>query len=162
MIRGGSRLTVLAALTCACVAAHATTSPTPSSAPEVRSASVLVLDEDASAILFARKAEIPAPIASITKLMTALVVLEGGQSLDEEIVISAQDRSAVKDAYSRLPVGAKLTRSDLLHLALMASENRAAYALGRTYPGGLPAFVKAMNAKARDLGMTSARFVEPT
>lgn len=130
--------------------------------PQLRSNSALILDETNAEVLYAKQADHATPIASITKLMTALVVLEAEQPLDETLEITAEDRSSGKGAYSRLPVGAKLTRSDLLHLALMSSENRAAHALARNYPGGVPAFVAAMNAKARALGMHSARFVDPT
>ncbi len=93
--------------------------------------------------------------------MTALVVTEAGLPLDETLEITAQDRARSRGVYSRLPVGTKLTRRELLHLALMSSENRAALALGRTYPGGLAAFVRAMNAKAAALGMTNSHFVDP-
>src|SRR5215510_4331249 len=130
--------------------------------PDVRSESVLILDETTSSVLYARQANVASPIASITKLMTALVVLDSGQSLDEMIEITKEDRSSGKGAYSRLPVGAKLSRGDLMHLALMASENRAAHALGRAYPGGLSAFVRAMNVKARALHMNSTHFVDPS
>ena len=119
------------------------------------------MDEATSSVLYARQANVATPIASITKLMTALVVLEGGQPLDELVEVTQADRSSGKGAYSRLPVGAKLSRGDLLHLALMASENRAAHALGRSYPGGLPAFVRAMNAKATVLHMSTTHFVDP-
>jgi D-alanyl-D-alanine endopeptidase (penicillin-binding protein 7) len=102
-----------------------------------------------------------APIASITKLMTVLVVADAGLPLDESIQLTTEDRIIGKGASSRLVLGTTLTRGDLIHLALMSSENRAAHALGRNYPGGLPAFVQAMNLKARKLGMTSARFVDP-
>jgi D-alanyl-D-alanine endopeptidase (penicillin-binding protein 7) len=102
------------------------------------------------------------PIASITKLMTALVVMDAGQPLDELLEVGAEDRSSGRGSRSRLTPGTRLTRGDLMHLALMASENRAAHALGRSYPGGLAACVSAMNAKARELGMSSAHFVEPT
>jgi D-alanyl-D-alanine endopeptidase (penicillin-binding protein 7) len=94
--------------------------------------------------------------------MTALVVLDAGQPLDEQIQITDEDRGGTKSTASRLEVGTSLSRADLLHLALMASENRAAHALGRSYPGGLPACIEAMNAKARALGMKSTHFVEPT
>jgi D-alanyl-D-alanine endopeptidase (penicillin-binding protein 7) len=102
------------------------------------------------------------PIASITKLMTALVVLESKEPLEEMIEILPADRDNTKGQVSRLNVGAQLTRSDLLHLALMSSENRAAQALGRSYGEGLPAFVAAMNDKAKALGMKRAHFVDPT
>jgi D-alanyl-D-alanine endopeptidase (penicillin-binding protein 7) len=130
--------------------------------PDVRSSSVLVLDATDSSVLYAKQSNVVMPVASITKLMTALVVLEAGQSMDELIEITRQDRDTVYGSGSRLTIGSKLSRADLMHLALMSSENRAAHALGRTYPGGLAACVKAMNAKARALGMKNARFADPT
>ncbi len=130
--------------------------------PELRSASVLVVDTRTSAVLLARKADQAVPIASITKLMTSLVVIEANQPMDEVITVSADDQRATRGNRSHLAIGTKLTRSELMHLALMASENRAASALGRSYPGGLPALVKAMNARASALGMTRSHFVEPT
>ena len=129
--------------------------------PALRSASFYVLDESNSSVVLSRQADVAMPIASITKLMTALVVLEAGQPLDEELEITAQDGGA-RSGPSRLHTGTTLSRADLLHLALMSSENRAAHALGRSYPGGLPACVEAMNAKAQALGMKNTRFVEPT
>jgi serine-type D-Ala-D-Ala endopeptidase (penicillin-binding protein 7) len=129
--------------------------------PEIRSSAVLVLDETSSAVLLARQADVPTPIASITKLMTALVVLAAQQPLDEMLVVTDEDREHGRGAFSRLAVGTRLSRGDLLHLALMSSENRAAHALGRNYPGGLVACVAAMNARARGLGMRDARFVDP-
>ena len=129
-------------------------------APKLKSSSVLIVDQSDSTVLFSRHADVPAPIASITKLMTALVVLDARQPLDESIQISDADRDFPKGAFSRLTVGTTLTRGDLMHLALMSSENRAAHALGNNYPGGMPAMVAAMNAKAKSLGMTSARFVD--
>jgi serine-type D-Ala-D-Ala endopeptidase (penicillin-binding protein 7) len=130
--------------------------------PHLRSLSALVLDETHSKVLYARRADVPQPIASISKLMTAMVVLDARQPLDEVLEITRDDCAIGRGAASRLRVGTRLTRADLLHLALMSSENRAAHALGRNYPGGLPAFVQAMNAKALALGMTTAHFVEPT
>jgi D-alanyl-D-alanine endopeptidase (penicillin-binding protein 7) len=129
--------------------------------PDLRSSSVFILDATHSSVLYSRHADVALPIASITKLMTALVVLHAGQALDEPIEITREDVSAGKGAYSRLAFGTTLTRGDLLHLALMSSENRAAHALGRHYPGGVPAFVQAMNAQAATLGMTHTRFVDP-
>ena len=129
--------------------------------PALRSNSVYVFDETNSAVLLSRQSDVAMPIASITKLMTALVVLEAGQPLDEQLEVSADDGGA-RSGVSRLRTGTALSRADLLHLALMSSENRAAHALGRSYPGGLPACVQAMNAKAQALGMKSTRFVEPT
>lgn len=133
-----------------------------SQGPDVRSNAAFVLDTTTGDVIFERKSGLVAPIASITKLMTALVVLEGQQPLDEIIEIRPADGWKGKNAFSRLTVGTKLSREDLLHLALMASENRAARALGRSYPGGEPAFVRAMNAKAKALGMTQSRFADPS
>jgi D-alanyl-D-alanine endopeptidase (penicillin-binding protein 7) len=130
--------------------------------PGVKSNAVLVIDGSNSNVIYSRRADVAAPIASITKLMTALVVLEGQQPLDEKVEITKEDRSFDKGAYSRLAIGTKLSRGDLLHLALMSSENRAAHAVGRAYPGGLDEFVKTMNLKARALGMTHTHFVDPT
>ncbi|MEO8307316.1 MAG: D-alanyl-D-alanine endopeptidase [Pseudomonadota bacterium] len=130
--------------------------------PQLRSNVALVFDETNSAILYSKNADSVAPIASITKLMTALVVLEAGQPLDQVLTVEDADRSTQKGSASRLKVGSKLSRRELLHLALMSSENRAAHALGRNYPGGLAACVRAMNAKAKALGMVHARFFDPT
>jgi serine-type D-Ala-D-Ala endopeptidase (penicillin-binding protein 7) len=130
--------------------------------PVLRSSAALVLDTTHASVLYSRRASVALPIASITKLMTALVVMDAGQPLDELLEVTAEDRSSGKGSSSRLLPGTHLTRGDLMHLALMASENRAAHALGRNYPGGVAACVEAMNAKARELGMTSAHFVEPT
>lgn len=130
--------------------------------PALRSSAALVLDATGSAVLYARHSDVAMPIASITKLMTAIVVMEAGQPLDEMLDVSAEDVAHGRGAVSRLTPGARLSRGDLMHLALMASENRAAHALGRNYPGGIEACVAAMNDKARELGMTNAHFVEPT
>lgn len=130
--------------------------------PALRSSAALVLDTTHDSVLYSRRPDMALPIASITKLMTALVVMDAGQSLDEILVVIDEDRSTGKGSFSRLAPGTRLSRGDLMHLALMASENRAAHALARNYPGGLPACVLAMNAKARELGMTSAHFIEPT
>jgi serine-type D-Ala-D-Ala endopeptidase (penicillin-binding protein 7) len=130
--------------------------------PKLKSSSVLIVDQSDSSILYARNSDVAHPIASITKLMTALVVLDAKQPLDEPIQISEDDRDWPKGSFSRLTVGTTLTRGDLMHLALMSSENRAAHALGNHYPGGITAMVAAMNAKAARLGMTNSHFVEPT
>jgi D-alanyl-D-alanine endopeptidase (penicillin-binding protein 7) len=129
---------------------------------DVRSSSVIVLDAVDSSVLYAKQAQSPLPIASITKLMTALVVLDAGQPMDEMIELTTADRRLERSSASRLAIGSKISRGDLLHLALMSSENRAAHAVARAYPGGLPACIKAMNAKARALGMKTARFTDPT
>jgi serine-type D-Ala-D-Ala endopeptidase (penicillin-binding protein 7) len=136
---------------------HATDDPL-----DLRSASVLVLDQDTNEVLLAKNADAVLPIASITKLMTALVVADAQQPLDEALTINAEDIDTEKGSRSRLQLGTTLTRGEMLHLALMASENRAANALGRHFPGGLPAFVDAMNRKAQALGMRHTRYVEPT
>ena len=130
--------------------------------PGLKSAAAYVVDQQDSSVWYSHNASVASPIASITKLMTALVVADAHLPLDEVLQVTADDRALGKGAGSRLAVGTKLTRGDLLHLALMSSENRAAHALGRNYPGGLPAFVRAMNAKAQSLGMTTSHFVEPT
>jgi D-alanyl-D-alanine endopeptidase (penicillin-binding protein 7) len=130
--------------------------------PDVRSHAYYILDESASSVLAARNERIAVPIASITKLMTALVVLEAGQPMDQILTINADDVRGTAGNASRLASGYRLSRQNLLHLALMSSENRAAYALCRSYPRGLRACVQAMNKKAVALGMTSAHFVEPT
>jgi serine-type D-Ala-D-Ala endopeptidase (penicillin-binding protein 7) len=130
--------------------------------PKLKSSSVLIVDQSDSSVLYSRHSDVAAPIASITKLMTALVVLDAEQSLDEPITITEADRDFQKSTFSRITVGTTLTRGDLMHLALMASENRAAHALGNNYPGGMPAMVAAMNAKAGSLGMTHSHFVDST
>lgn len=128
----------------------------------LRSNVVFVQDLSSQTVLFARNDDVARPIASITKLMTALVVVDAKQPLDEMLQVTQADVDVVKFSRSRLAVGARLSRGDMLHLALMSSENRAASALGRHYPGGMPAFVAAMNQKAKELGMNNSRFVEPT
>ncbi len=126
----------------------------------LRSNVAFVLDQNSSEVLFEKNANVALPIASITKLMTGLVVVEAGQSLDETLTVTNADVDRLKYSSSRLPVGARMTRNNLLHIALMSSENRAAAALGRNYPGGTQAFVAAMNAKAKELGMNDTRYVD--
>lgn len=128
----------------------------------LHSEAALVLDLDSANVLYDKNSDEVRPIASISKLMTALVVAEAGQSMDEMLQISDADVDRLRHSRSRLAVGTELSRAHMLHLALMSSENRAANALGRHYPGGLPAFVRAMNDKARALGMRHTNFVEPT
>jgi serine-type D-Ala-D-Ala endopeptidase (penicillin-binding protein 7) len=151
---------VVAGLFLAALAVTATAQPIRD--PRLKSSSVLIIDQRDSSVLYSRHADVAMPIASITKLMTALVVLDAKQPLDEPIQITDADRDLPKSAFSRLTVGTTLNRGDLMHLALMSSENRAAHALGNNYPGGLRAMVAAMNAKAAQLGMTSSHFVDPT
>jgi D-alanyl-D-alanine endopeptidase (penicillin-binding protein 7) len=128
--------------------------------PILHSSSVLVLDPASGQTLYSKNADHVAPIASITKLMTAMIVLDAKQSLEEPIEITTEDLDLLKNTGSRLPFGSHFRRDDLLRLALMASDNRAASALGRNYPGGLPAFVGAMNAKAKALGLTQTHYVD--
>jgi D-alanyl-D-alanine endopeptidase (penicillin-binding protein 7) len=129
---------------------------------ELKSSVALVLDQDTDEVLFSKNSQAVLPIASLTKLMTAVVVTEANLSLDEPITITDDDVDTEKFSRSRLKVGTQLRREEMLHLALMSSENRAAHALGRTYPGGLVVFVAAMNRKARELGMNDTHYVEPT
>lgn len=131
------------------------------SAPELKSSSALVVDQ-AGHTLFAKNVDHVVPIASITKLMTAMVVIDAKLPLTEHIVISESDKDLIKGSRSRLRIGTELTRRELLQLALMASENRAAEALSRVFPGGTKAFVAAMNQKAIELGMWRTRFVDGT
>lgn len=130
--------------------------------PELSAHSVLVFDQASGQTLLAKNATVQTPIASITKLMTAMLVLDAGQPMDERITITDEDRDTLKGTGSRLAIGASYTRGQLLHLALIASDNRAAHALGRTYPGGLDRFVATMNRMARALGMHDTVYVEPT
>jgi serine-type D-Ala-D-Ala endopeptidase (penicillin-binding protein 7) len=128
--------------------------------PRLMSSGVMVLDPTSGQTLFSKNADQAAPIASITKIMTAMVVLDAKLALDEAIEISSEDVDTVKNTRSRLPVGAHFRRDDLMRLALMASDNRAAAALGRSYPGGIAAFVVAMNEKAKSLGLTQTHYVD--
>jgi serine-type D-Ala-D-Ala endopeptidase (penicillin-binding protein 7) len=128
----------------------------------LRSSSVLVLDAESGEIVINKNSDAVVPIASITKLMTAIVTLESNLDLDETIKLTREDVRNARRTRTRLRTGLELTREDLLLLSLMASENLAAAALGRSYPGGMEAFVAAMNAKAAELEMSDSRFVEPT
>ncbi|MBY0575556.1 MAG: D-alanyl-D-alanine endopeptidase [Gallionellaceae bacterium] len=130
--------------------------------PKLQSAIAMIYDQQTQRPLYTKNAEALAPIASITKLMTAMVLLDAQLPLDERISIDVADIDTLKGTHSRLSVGMTFTRSELLHLALMSSENRAAAALARTYPGGQEAAIAAMNAKARQLGMQNTRFLDPT
>jgi len=128
---------------------------------DLRSYAVLVVDRDTGEALVSKNADVVVPIASLTKLMTALVVLESHPDMNEMLEVSADDLDREKHTYSRVGVGTRLSRSNMLLLALMSSENRAAMALSRAYPGGRPAFIARMNAKARELGMNSTHFADP-
>lgn len=129
---------------------------------DLKSSVALVLDQDTNEVLFSKNPAAVLPIASLTKLMTALVVTENKMPLNEVLSITQDDVDLEKGSRSRLMVGTRLTREQMLHLALMSSENRAANALGRSYPGGVSAFVLAMNRKAAELGMLDTRYSEPT
>jgi D-alanyl-D-alanine endopeptidase (penicillin-binding protein 7) len=133
----------------------------PGSHPDLRSSSALVLDQSGRT-LYAKNITAVQPIASITKLMTAMIVLDAKLDLSELIAITEDDVDSLKHTRSRLQVGTMLSRDDMLRLALMASENRAASALARAYPGGFPAFLRAMNQKALELGMMSTHFLDST
>jgi D-alanyl-D-alanine endopeptidase (penicillin-binding protein 7) len=133
-----------------------------SSPLRLASAKALVVNQLTGETIFAKNTDLPAPIASVTKLMTAMVMLDANLPMDELLTISNEDVDYLKHTHSRLSVGTELTRGELLQLALMASENRAASALGRNYPGGITAFVRAMNVKAEMLGMRASRFVDST
>jgi D-alanyl-D-alanine endopeptidase (penicillin-binding protein 7) len=129
---------------------------------DLKSNVALVLDQTTNEILFEKNAAVALPIASITKLMTSLVVVEAKQDMEELLTVTEDDVDREKFSHSRLRVGSQLTRSNMLHIALMSSENRAASSLGRHYPGGLRSFVAAMNAKAAELGMNSSHFSDST
>lgn len=128
----------------------------------VQSSAVLVQDETTGAVLFEKNAEAVLPIASVTKLMTAMVTLDANPNLNEAVTIGDEDVDVLKGTRSRLRVGTQLSREEMLRLALMSSENRAASALSRYYPGGRPTFVAAMNAKAKMLGLVDTHFEDPT
>ena len=129
---------------------------------DLKSSVAYVIDQDTNEVLVSKNDQAVLPIASITKLMTGVVISEAKLSMHESITITQDDVDTEKGSSSRLKVGTRLTRGELLHLSLMASENRAAHALGRTYPGGLQAFIDLMNAKAAALGMRDTRYIEPT
>ncbi|HXN16102.1 MAG TPA: D-alanyl-D-alanine endopeptidase [Usitatibacter sp.] len=165
---------VLAALLCAALSLGAFAADKPAKArahkatadftkdgePNLQSTGALVLDPISGQTLYAKNAEQVVPIASLTKIMTAMVVLDARLALDEAIQITSEDLDTIKNTRSRLPLGSHFRRDDLIRLALMASDNRAAAALGRNYPGGLPAFVEAMNAKAKVLGLAQTHYVD--
>ena len=128
---------------------------------KLRSHVALVYDERDNAVIFERHAQQVMPVASLSKLMTAMVVLDAGQPMDEEITITKEDKDRIRYSRSRLRTGMRFTRKDLLLIALVASENRAALALARSYPGGTGAFVNAMNSKVQRLGLSKTHFSDP-
>jgi len=129
---------------------------------DLNSSVALVVDQSTGEVLFSKNDSAVLPIASLTKLMTGLVIAEANLPMDEMLTITRADVDTYKGSSSRLAVGARLSRGELMHLSLMSSENRAAHALGRTFPGGMTRFVQQMNLKARELGMTDTHYVEPT
>lgn len=129
---------------------------------DLKSSVALVIDQDTNEVLFSKNDQAVLPIASLTKLMTGLILQQAKLPMDQMITISQADVDTEKGSSSRLGVGTELSRGELLHLALMSSENRAAHALARSYPGGLPVFVSLMNAKAKSIGMSDTHYVEPT
>ncbi|HSG02166.1 MAG TPA: D-alanyl-D-alanine endopeptidase [Marinobacterium sp.] len=129
---------------------------------DLASVSVMIKDLDSGEVLYQRNAEQVQPIASITKLMTALVALDAGLPLKERIPVSVEDVPIMHNVHSRIRIGSQIPRGDALHIALMASENRAAATLGHSYPGGMTAFIDNMNLTAKGLSMENTRFVEPT
>jgi len=152
---GNRMLGVVLASACAALSAGSSHDPVRLS---LKSASALVLDQSTGLALVETQAGASVPIASLTKLMTAMVLLDARLDPQEMLTITGEDLDLLRHSRSRLPVGTRLPREQALLLALLASENRAAHALGRTFPGGLAAFVLAMNAKAKELGLTGARF----
>lgn len=133
-----------------------------SSVLQLASSKALIINQETGETLYAKSTSLPTPIASVTKLMTAMVLLDAHLPMDEYLTISNADIDFLKNTTSRLRIGTQLSRSELLQLALMSSENRAASALGRTYPGGLGVFLTAMNNKALELGMANTHFTDPT
>lgn len=129
---------------------------------DLNSSVAFVVDQDSGEVLFSKNESAVLPIASLTKLMTGLVIADANLPMEEMITITLDDVDTYKGSRSRLAVGTTLSRGEMMHLALMSSENRAAHALGRTFPGGMQQFVKIMNSKAQDLGMKDTRYVEPT
>ncbi|MDD2547357.1 MAG: D-alanyl-D-alanine endopeptidase [Burkholderiaceae bacterium] len=129
---------------------------------DLKSSVALVIDQETHEVLLSKNDQAVLPIASLTKLMTALIITQARLPMNELLTITQDDVDTEKGSRSRLTVGTTLSRGEMLHLALMSSENRAANVLGRTYPGGLEVFVAQMNSKARQLGMADTRYVEPT
>ncbi|NVK02231.1 MAG: D-alanyl-D-alanine endopeptidase [Oceanospirillaceae bacterium] len=155
-----SRLLLSLVLTLSATLSLAAT-PDPSKL-DLASVSVMIKDMDSGEVLYQRNPDRVQPIASITKLMTGLVALDAGQSMKERIPVAVKDVPIMRNVHSRIRIGSKIPRGDALHIALMASENRAAATLGHSYPGGMEAFINNMNLTAKGLSMNSTRFIEPT
>lgn len=162
VLRKKSVVAPVAAISAGTAAGLALTSDAAAAPLHLSSNVALVMDQNTQEVLLSKNDKAVLPIASLTKLMTGLLVADAKLPLDEEITITQDDVDTLKGSGSRLAVGTRLTRGEAMHLALMSSENRAAHALGRTYPGGLEQFVRLMNQKAAELGMRDTRYVEPT
>ena len=143
-------------------ARETTEAPRDTSNLHIASGSAMLIDLQTNKIIYASNPDVVVPIASVTKLMTGLVVLEAKQNMDEYISVSISDTPEMKGVFSRVKLNSELPRKEMLLITLMSSENRAAASLAHHYPGGVPAFVAAMNAKAKALGMTRTHYVEPT
>ncbi len=153
-------LLFLLLLTCLWGVSNVVNAKSPAGNPGLRSASALVIDSSGH-VIYGKDIATIRPIASITKLMTAMVTIDAALDLDEKVTITKDDRDLVRLTGSRLEYGATLSRRELIQLALMSSENRAATALGRSYPGGMAKFVAQMNIKAAELDMTDSHFADP-
>lgn len=151
-----------ASVTTKSTATKATTSKKANTKQEVAANSALVVDLKTNEILYSSNPDAVRPIASVTKLMTAMVTLDAKLPMDEKLTINIKDTKEMRGVYSRVRIGSEISRKEMLLLTLMSSENRAAASLAHHYPGGHKAFIKAMNAKAKALGMKNSRFVEPT
>ncbi|MFC1688707.1 serine hydrolase [Pseudomonadota bacterium] len=160
MKRTATKTIILLILIVGSVSAVASTFSNLNGDPHLRSESAIVIDSDGN-VIYGKEADTVRPIASITKLMTAMVIIDSGVDLDEKITVTKADRDLVQLTGSRLEYGAALSRKQMILLAIMSSENRAATALGRTYPGGLAKFVAQMNRKALGLGMKDSHFADP-
>ena len=143
-------------------AAETTAVPRDTSKLHIASGSAMLIDLQTNKLIYASNPDVVVPIASVTKLMTGLVVLEAKQNMEEYISVSISDTPEMKGVFSRVKIGSELPRREMLLITLMSSENRAAASLAHHYPGGYVAFIAAMNAKAKALGMTSTHYVEPT
>ncbi|ELY4524979.1 D-alanyl-D-alanine endopeptidase [Cronobacter turicensis] len=146
----------------ALAAAKAAASPVAAAEPQIASGSAMIVDLRTNEVLFSSHPDLVRPIASITKVMTAMVVLDASLPLDEMLTVDISHTPEMKGIYSRVRLNSQISRKNMLLLALMSSENRAAASLAHHYPGGYDAFIRAMNAKAKALGMRNTRFVEPT
>ena len=155
-------MNILKSLTRALYLSAVLVAPSIAATQELASGSALLVDLRTNEVLYSSHPDIALPIASVTKVMTAMVTLDAGLALDEKITIDIRDNHEMRGVYSRVRLGSQISRRDALLITLMSSENRAASTLAHTYPGGYNAFIHAMNAKARELGMSQTRYVEPT